>query len=81
MVFIDDIYIYSSDEERHKEHVRTVLERLQKWSLFAKLSKCVFSTKSVNFLGFIVTPDGVSMDPWRVQTILEWPVPGSFRDI
>ncbi|KAL1952652.1 hypothetical protein VTO42DRAFT_4569 [Malbranchea cinnamomea] len=49
--------------------------------LFAKLSKCSFETTSVSFLGFIVDKEGVHMDPERVWTIAEWPVPRSFKEI
>ncbi|KAL1953484.1 hypothetical protein VTO42DRAFT_2763 [Malbranchea cinnamomea] len=49
--------------------------------LFAKLSKCSFETTSVSFLGFIVDTEEVRMDPERVQTIDEWPVPRSFKEI
>ena len=81
VVYLDDILIYSEKEEDHERHVREVLERLFEWNLYAKASKCTFFTKSVEFLGFIVTPQGVVMDPVRVQTIREWPEPKRFRDI
>jgi hypothetical protein len=81
VVYLDDILIYSVDEKDHDRHVEEVLDRLVEWGLFAKASKCSFSTKSVEFLGFIVTPDGVVMDPERVRTITEWPEPSGFKDI
>lgn len=81
IVYLDDILIYSGDEAEHERHVREVLERLYEWGLFVKASKCTFFSKSVEFLGFIVTPNGVVMDPVRVQTIREWPEPTCYRDI
>jgi hypothetical protein len=81
VVYLDDILIYSENEEDHDGHVEEVLDRLVEWGLFAKASKCTFSTKSVEFLGFIATPDGVVMDPERVRTITEWPEPSSYKDI
>ena len=81
VVYLDDILIYSEDEDQHEQHVREVLERLDDWGLYAKASKCVFNTKQVEFLGYIVTPKGVVMDPVRVQTIQEWPEPESYRDV
>ena len=81
VVYLDDILIYSGDEAEHDRHVEEVLDRLVQWGLFCKASKCAFSTKSVEFLGFIVTPGGVVMDPVRVQTIQEWPEPTGYKDI
>jgi hypothetical protein len=81
VVYLDDILIYSENEEQHAEHVRRVLERLRQWGLYAKLSKCEFHTRYVEFLGFVVTSSGVVMDPERVRAIREWPTPTCFRDI
>ena len=58
-----------------------VLDRLKEYSLYIKLSKCKFFTREVDFLGYRVGVDGVSMDPSRVSAIQEWPVLKSFRDI
>jgi hypothetical protein len=71
VVYLDNILIYSKKEEDHNYHVEEVLDRLVKWGLYCKASKCVFSTKSVEFLSFIVTLGGVVIDPVRVQTIQE----------
>lgn len=81
VVYLDDILIYSQTEEEHTRHVRMVLERLRTFKLYAKLSKCAFHTKSVNFLGFVISPEGVSMEPARIQNILGWPEPKSVFDI
>ena len=81
VAYMDDILIFSRDEEEHEKHVRLVLERLKEYSLYAKLSKCKFFEREVDFLGYRVGVDGVSMDPSRVEAIREWPVPKSFRDI
>jgi Reverse transcriptase (RNA-dependent DNA polymerase) len=71
IVYLDDILIYSEDKDQHEQHVREVLERLDEWGLYAKASKYTFNTKQVEFLGYIVIPTGVVMDPVRVQTIQE----------
>lgn len=81
VAYMDDILIYSTDPEEHERHVRLVLERLRKYKLYVKLSKCEFNTQQVDFLGYRVGTDGVSMDPSRVTAIEEWPTPKSFRDI
>ena len=81
VVYLDDILIYSEAEQDHDAHVEEVLDRLVEWGLYCKASKCTFSTRSVEFLGFIVTPGGVVMDPVRVQTIKQWPEPSEYKDI
>lgn len=81
VVYLDDILIFSKDDASHQHHVRMVLEKLDQASLFLQLEKCRFHVTSVDFLGFILTPDGVHMDPERVATIQEWPEPQGYRDI
>ena len=81
VVYLDDILIYSRTTEDHIEHVKTVLERLREYKLFVNLEKCEFHTRRTEFLGYIVTPDGLSMDSSRVATIQEWPEPESVREI
>jgi hypothetical protein len=66
VVFIDDILIYSKNEEEHTQHIRTVLTRLREHKLYAKFSKCEFWLDRVQFLGHVLTPKGVSVDPSKV---------------
>ena len=81
VVYLDDILIYSQTEEQHVRDVRKVLDRLRAYKLYAKMSKCAFHTKLVAFLGFLITPEGVSMEPERIRTILEWPEPQCLYDV
>jgi hypothetical protein len=81
VVYLDDILVYSSDESQHTEHVKAVLERLRQFKLYAKLSKCEFRTKKVDFLGFIISPKGISIEPSRVAAVKEWLELESFRDV
>ena len=81
VVYLDDIMIYSTTLAEHQEHVKQVLRKLEKWGLYAKLSKCQFHVDRVSFLGFIVTPTGVEMDPERVESIADWPEPRSVKDV
>jgi len=81
VVYLDDILIYSNTEEEHRSHVKLVLQRLREAKLFIKLSKCEFHVHKTEFLGFIISPEGISIDPSRVQTIQEWPMPTTVRDI
>ncbi|WVZ93530.1 hypothetical protein U9M48_039501 [Paspalum notatum var. saurae] len=75
VVFIDDILIYSKNEEEHEEHLRIVLTRLREHKLYAKFSKCAFWLKEVSFLGHILSEKGVAVDPSKVECVLNWKQP------
>ena len=81
VVFIDDILIYSKNDEEHARHIRIVLTRLRKHQLYAKFSKCKFWLDRVQFLGHVLTPEGVSVDPSKVQDVLDWKSPRSVHQI
>jgi reverse transcriptase-like protein len=83
IVYLDDILIFSKTEEERTDHLRQICERLRQAELYAKLPKCQFYKKEMEFLGFIITPEGIKMDPQRVQTIQEWKdyPPKSYRDV
>ena len=72
VVFIDDILIYSENEVDHAEHLRIVLSRLRGHKLYAKFCKCEFWLSKVPFLGHILSRDGISVDPSKVQEVMDW---------
>ena len=71
VVFIDDILIYSKNDEEHARHLWIVLTRLREHKLYAKFSKCEFWLDRVQFLGHVLTPEGISVDPSKVQDVLD----------
>jgi hypothetical protein len=75
VVFIDDILIYSQNEQEHEEHLRKVLRRLRDCQLYAKLSKCEFWIREVLFLGHIIIREVLAVDPKKVAAILDWKAP------
>src|SRR5437762_11188999 len=81
VAYLNDILIYSNTLEEHIEHVHLVLEKLFVHGLFVKLKKCEFHVQKISFLGFVISPEGISMDPARISTISDWPVPRSVTDI
>lgn len=81
IVYLDDILIFSDTEEDHVKHVREVLTRLKQAKLYLKNSKCEWHTRRTEFLGYIVSPEGISIDPKRAKTAQEWPEPRTVRDI
>ena len=75
ILFIDDILIYSSNKEDHEEHLRVVLQILREHQLYAKFSKCQFWLDSVAFLGDAISVEGVSVDPQKIEAIVNWKPP------
>ena len=69
VVYLDEIFIYSHNPEDYSKHVSQVLERLRENGLYVKPSKCVFHTREVDFLGFIINTKGVVIEPSKVETI------------
>jgi hypothetical protein len=75
IVFIDDILIYSPNEETHEDHLRLVLQKLHDNQLYAKFSKCDVWLKEVAFLGLIFTDGGIKADLGKISEILNWKQP------
>ncbi|KAJ9536067.1 hypothetical protein OSB04_un000770 [Centaurea solstitialis] len=75
IVFIDDILIYSRSEEDHANHLHIILELLKRERLYAKLSKCEFWLREVQFLGHIVSKNGIKVDPVKIEAIEKWEPP------
>jgi hypothetical protein len=70
VVFIDDILVYSQNEEAHENHLRLVLQKLRDNQLYVKFSKCDFWLKEVAFLGHIITNGGIKVDPSKIREII-----------
>src|SRR5690606_17348029 len=81
VTYIDDILIYSKSYEEHVQHVRLVMKKLLDAQLQAKLSKCEFHKTEVEFLGFIISTEGIKMDPKKVNDVLDWKTPQNVHDI
>ncbi|MBW0562227.1 hypothetical protein O181_101942, partial [Austropuccinia psidii MF-1] len=79
VVYLDDIMVFSSSDKEHVKHVASVLQRLRDNNLFSKASKCVFHASSVEYLGYVVSSDGLKMDSSKVQQILNWPQPKNIK--
>jgi len=79
--YIDDILIYSKTAKEHREHVRKVLQKLKEAGLFIKPEKCEFSVQKTTFLGFLISKNGIEMDPEKVNGVLDWETPKTVKDI
>lgn len=81
LVYLDDILIYSNTSEQDEQHVKQVLARLAKHGLYAKAEKCEFSVTKTEFLGFLISADGVSMAQNKVDAVTSWPTPRKLREL
>jgi IS4 transposase len=72
VLFIDDILMYSKNEREHVEHLRIVLQHLRDHKRYAKFSKCEFWLDIVKFLGHTISKEGISVDPSKVQEVMDW---------
>ena len=81
VVFIDDILIYSKTEEEHKEHLKIILQELRDHQLFAKFSKCDFFKDKIQYLGHVVTKEGILVDPEKIRAIKDWMVSKDVMDV
>ncbi len=81
IVFIDNILIYSRSWKEHEDHLRMVLQTLREKRLYAKLSKCEFWLDNVAFLGHVISKDGVSVDPKKIEAVVDWPWPTNVKKI
>jgi hypothetical protein len=81
VVFIDDILVHSENEQDHAEHLRVVLNRLRDRKLYAKFSKCEFWLKTVQFLGHVLSENGISVDPSKVKEVMDWKAPTTVHEV
>nr|KYP57132.1 Retrotransposable element Tf2 [Cajanus cajan] len=81
VVYFDDILIYSKSLSDHVDHLRQVLLVLRDNHLFANVDKCTFCVDNVIFLGFVVSKNGVHVDPEKIKAIQEWPIPTNVSEV
>ncbi|GJZ29616.1 putative reverse transcriptase domain-containing protein [Tanacetum coccineum] len=81
IVFIDDILIYSKSKGEHEDHLRLILELLEKEKLFGKFSKCEFWLQAVHFLRHVVDSEGIHVDPSKIEAVTNWKPPKTPTEI
>ena len=81
IIYLDNILIYSDNISKHKAHIWEVLCRFCANRLFAHADKCKFHVTSCKYLGYMLSPEGLTMVPYKVQIIQDWPVPWKVKDI
>ncbi|CAI7749116.1 unnamed protein product [Closterium sp. NIES-53] len=81
VVYLDDILIYSRDMKQHIEHLRRVFEILRREKFYVKLSKSEFALKKVQFLGHMVSAQGVHVDPKKIEAVRTWKTPENVKEL
>ncbi|CAI7845516.1 unnamed protein product [Closterium sp. NIES-53] len=81
VVYLDDILIYSKNMKEHVEHLRKVFEIMRENKFYVKLSKSNFALKKVQFLGHMVSTEGVHGDPWKIEAVKKWKVPENMKEL
>ena len=81
IVYLDDILVFSRNEEEHEEHLRAVLQKLREEKLYAGRGKCEFGVRSIEYLGHTVGPNGVEMNDDKIKAIVDWTVPKTKKEL
>jgi len=81
VAYLDDILVFSLDEETYREHVRAILTLVRDTRLTLKASKYEFHTTETEYLGYVLSPQGLRMDEEKIRTIKDWKEPTNVKGI
>ncbi len=79
--YVDDVLIFSKDKREHRRHVRIVLQKLQEAGLQVDIRKCEFEVQKTTFLGFVISNQGIQVDPVKTAIIRDWKPPSTKREV
>jgi hypothetical protein len=81
IAYLQDMLIYSDNLTQYHKHVKLILERIKELGLTLKASKCEFHIYRTEYLGYIIAPTGISIDPEKVNAIEEWKEPMNIKGV
>lgn len=81
LVFFDDILVYNKGWDEHLGHLEEILQVLQNHGFVANRKKCVFGSRQIEYLGHIISEKGVAVDPAKIKSIIDWPVPRNVKGV
>lgn len=79
LVFFDDILMFRKNPQEHAYHLRLVLEKLQQHQLYANRKKCEFGCLSIEYLGHVISANGVEAEKAKIVAMTEWPIPRNIK--
>ncbi|KAI1002443.1 hypothetical protein K3495_g5761 [Podosphaera aphanis] len=79
--YIDDILVYSDNQDDHRRHVNLVLDKLKGAGLQLDIKKCSFKAPEVKYLGLVISCRGIEMDSTKVECVRSWKIPSCVKDI
>ena len=74
-IHMDDLLVYSKTFDDHLQHLEETFKRIRERNLFIKIGKCEFAPKSMEYLGHVISNNGIGMDPKKVKAVAEAAVP------
>lgn len=81
LVFFDDILIYSKSLDEHLHQLAMVLETLVAHQLVANFKKCQFAVDKIEYLGHVISSEGVAADPTKIEAMVKWPAPKNVKEL
>jgi hypothetical protein len=81
LVYVDDVIAFSKDFDQHLKHLADIFDHLRAANLKLKPPKCHFAVNQVEFLGHVISKDGISTDPEKVRAVVDFPTPQSQKDV
>src|SRR5436305_13666282 len=81
VMYIDNILIYSQNEQDHTQHLQQVLDLLRQYQLYGKISKCDFFKEAMEYLRHMISADGITTDPKKVEAIKNWSPPKNLKEV
>ena len=72
LFYFDDIFVFFETEEEYEEYFRLVFDKLREYKLYVKFFKCELWLKEVVYFGYIISVEGIKVDSFKVQVIVEW---------
>ncbi|CAF3434864.1 unnamed protein product [Rotaria socialis] len=81
IIYLDDILIYSKNENDHLNHIKLVLQLLRENQLYVNGTKCQFNVDQINFLGYVITSHGIKVDEGKVIAVKNWPIPRNSTNV